>query len=254
MTYVNILEYEKAIGNCFRFLDLPREIRDMIYHLALVSPTGGRLNLATAARCDTDKWSVNEGFAPNINLLCSCKQIQAEALSIFYRNNTFIMRSCTSPCSTDYFPSIYLELLRSVELRYTILHCPVSVYGVSGHDVRAESLSIDKAFRMQFEHHKGLVDYWSAKSLLITKLPSLRDLTVNVADQYLQKYARTAQLWIISVTRALIKKRHEEGLAACQLHVTGLLLQNIEWFMGASTMNNGPKKRHVKRKEINVFS
>ena len=241
-------------SNSFRLLDLPREIRDLIYHSALVSPTGGRLRLATTAEDKTDKWSISEDFAPNINLMCSCKQIKMEAQSIFYKNNTFIICSCVSPSSPDCFPGSFSELLKSVELQYTISHCRVSGEEACRYDVHAESLLIEKAFRMQFEHNKELVDCWSAKAQLTTRLPSLQDLTVNVADPTLQKYARIAQLWIISVSRAQLKKRQEKGLADCRLHVTGLLLQDFDWFLQVSYMNTLQEEHEARRSEIEVFS
>ena len=79
-------------ANMFRFLDLPREIRDMIYVYALVTDRvmysktfnnhiqGHHMLLAILAR-----------LLLSIPLLIVCKTINAEATPIFYGMNTFAL-------------------------------------------------------------------------------------------------------------------------------------------------------------------
>jgi hypothetical protein len=76
----------------FRFLDLPRELRDKIYELVFPSDRGFVRFF--------NKYSPQEGkIRPTnmkINLLFSCRQIYTEALPILYKVNTFCISSLVS--------------------------------------------------------------------------------------------------------------------------------------------------------------
>ena len=244
----------KETSNSFNFLDLPREIRDLIYHSALVNHTGGRLILATTVKRKTDKWSICEDSAPNISLICTCKQVKKEAQSIFYRNNTFIVSNCVSVSVPECFPGPLLVLLKSIELQFTVAHCHFSCHTLSSQRVCADTLFFDKPFRLHCERSKGLIECWSTKVQLITKLPFLQDLTINVADPMLQYYSRTAQLWIISLSLAQLRKRQEKGFGDCRIHVTGLLLQYFDWFLQASQLNKSQGEFYAKRNELDDYN
>ena len=83
------------------FLDLPGEVRNEIYHLALVDDQH-RLNLDPYSRLNKDSISASTA------LLCTCRQVYNEGLLIFYRENTFRKWTRSAgefPSTDDYIPS-----------------------------------------------------------------------------------------------------------------------------------------------------
>ena len=185
--------------------------------------------------------------------MCTCKQVKAEAQSIFYRNNTFIVRNCVSTSVPECFSGSLVVLLKRIELQFTVAHCQFSCQNLSSQTVCAENLYFDKVFRLHCEHSKELIECWSSTAQLITKLPSLQDLTINVADPTLRHYSKTAQLWLISLSLAELRKRQEKGFNNCRIHVTGLLLQYFDWFLHASQMKKPQEKFYAKKNELNIL-
>jgi hypothetical protein len=83
-------------GQSLNFLHLPREIRDRIYQLVLVSHTGGIYMVPTLPRGSKDGRTIfftDDGrfTSPKVtlNLLRTCRQIYAEACDIPYEQNTY---------------------------------------------------------------------------------------------------------------------------------------------------------------------
>lgn len=69
--------------NVFRFLDLPGEIRNMIYSLALEYSDSISIRRTHTPSARSDVKSVN------VSVLRVCRQISQEAVLSFYLNNTF---------------------------------------------------------------------------------------------------------------------------------------------------------------------
>lgn len=183
----------------------------------------------------------------------TCKQVKTEAQSIFFRDNTFIVRNCIPVSVPECFPGSLVTLLKSIELQFTVAHCQFSCRKHSSQRVCTESLSFDNIFALRCDHSKKLTDCWSSMAQLITKLPSLQDLTINVADPTLQHYSRRAQLWLISLSLAELRKRQEMGFDNCRLHVTGLLLQYFDWFLQVSQPNQAQENFYAKKNELNIL-
>ncbi|KAK8187885.1 uncharacterized protein BKA78DRAFT_297521 [Phyllosticta capitalensis] len=87
----------------FRFLDLPRELRDQIYEHVLVFdtlpvrvvqvPTDGKTLHRSTFRLWKAEWTYQLGVAvcqrPNLNILKVCQQVYFESAKVFYSKNVF---------------------------------------------------------------------------------------------------------------------------------------------------------------------
>jgi hypothetical protein len=115
-------------GRNINFLTLPREIRDSIYQLVLVSHTGRIYMFPTLPRGSKHGRSIfftdDDGHfvSPKVTLglLRTCRQIYAEACEIAYQQNTFIAgdKLSLSTLAED-MKSFSLPLIQRLE----IIHC-----------------------------------------------------------------------------------------------------------------------------------
>ncbi|KAK4496802.1 hypothetical protein PRZ48_012786 [Zasmidium cellare] len=134
---------------CFRFLDLPAEIRNRIYHMVLIFPepavrvecfsrkmeltlkAHGRLSRASdEVCCSPFKCSddcQNAGHfsldAPQeiLDIACTCKQVFSEAVPIFYGGNSFSADgSVALEKFTHVVPTERLRHLKKLHLRLTV--------------------------------------------------------------------------------------------------------------------------------------
>lgn len=105
----------------FRFLDLPGELRNCVYHHALVSPktfTVRILFAQTDSQTDTALLRVN-------------KQIHDEALAIFYSGNTFCFPQhlfIGNPIMTQLEKAYRVSTAKLEMMRKFIFKIPVGIY------------------------------------------------------------------------------------------------------------------------------
>ena len=132
----------------FKFLDLPIELRHLIYRLIFI----GRTTTHRFHRIETCKripTSSRQPAQPNppllnykyFNLLQTCRQINREASEVLYGQNTFVLRM--APPSIGGFPSSYrflqnigpenCRLLRHVKLCIHGKYLPVTLKDPTGY-------------------------------------------------------------------------------------------------------------------------
>ena len=221
----------------FMFMSLPREIRDMIYRLALILPDNKRLIPAAFASGQVDKWCMGEDFAPNVNLMCTCKRVRAEAELIFFQHNTFVLHDSLLSNPPSCFSSPLADMLKSIEVQYKMLSCLASYHSGAAFAPNDQVPSLANTFHMPQDDDEAILKRWGQTTRFAAKLPALLDMTLYFKDVYVDNQLRKAMTFIICLSLILVRQRRRDGLNDCRLHVRGLMLQDFDYFVGACRPN-----------------
>ena len=102
----------------FRFLDLPRELRDAVYKLCL---NVGKVYIEHPTSVRIHDMRITEKTTPEQQLFLVCKEIHSEAKEVYVLNNTFVLTSgpyTKVPAFRKFLASIDQKLLRRLSISF----------------------------------------------------------------------------------------------------------------------------------------
>lgn len=246
------------------FMDLPRELRDLIYYHALVPLDSASsrpkrkeqapIRLALLSRLEWNRLNremANLGMAfpnthpelsPRINiaLFCTNHTLRAEAEAVFYKHNAFTLRASwfwsSRAIARRPLPADALSKLRKLYVGHW-----GGLMQESAGSTRVAPVWMDEArearIRAVAEVQKGgavcahVMDQMCALTDFLAALPVLRELTINY-NSFITRFHRTVrgamERLVVGRLYDKMKERPELGLPLVRVHLCGLAMGYLQ--------------------------